>query len=202
MIKHTIQSATLLLLTVFTTMGQNSEWEIAKQADGITVYTRTVEGFDIKELKAEILIDAPIHNVVNVLLNVENYPTWAYNYSEAKLLKREGNTSIIYIIMDIPWPMEDRDNVIKMVKESNGDTTIIKSTTIKGYIAPQKGITRIPYHVGSWTLVKKGNKTETTLQTHAIPGGEAPEWLLNIFLTEGPYESLLALSMLAQEKSK
>jgi len=200
MIKHIFLPFVLFFLSINTGTSQTSAWEIRKQEDGITVYTRSVEGFDINELKAEMTIDAPIDKIVSILLDIPNYPKWAYSYSEAKILKREGDMSIIYIVMDIPWPMADRDNVVKMVKFEKGDTVTIKSKSIPDYIEIKDNITRIPYHAGSWTLIKKGEKTEAILKTHALPGGEAPDWIINMFLTDGPYESLKALSERAKKK--
>ena len=95
-----------------------------KQKDGIEIYTRPVAGSGIKEFKGVADVDASIAGIVAVLRDSDRFMTWFPNTPESRLLSREGMTSYQYSVMATPWPMADRDNVLRSVSthdEVTGD---------------------------------------------------------------------------------
>ena len=51
-------------------------WELAKQGEGIEVYTRPVEGMDAKEFLGVADVDAPVDVVLEVFRDVPSFPGW------------------------------------------------------------------------------------------------------------------------------
>jgi hypothetical protein len=160
--------------------------------EGITVYTRPVEGSFLKEFKGEGMIDAPLEVCMNVMNDVENHTKWRPDCIEAKLLKQVGNIAINYSVTKAPWPVSDRDIVIRTIITSTDKKAVYDLSAIEGEdLAPlRKGVIRIKKMTGVWIFVRNGNRTHATFQAKLDPGGSIPTWLANKTSIDQPFESI------------
>ena len=77
----------------------------------------------------------------------------------------------------------------KIVKTDKG--VKIFWTGKPNYIPQKKGITRIEEATGSWIFIPVSkNKIMVKYQFVADPGLNIPNWIINLFIVNGPYKTL------------
>ena len=184
------------LLGAGETAAASEEWSLDKQKDGIEIYTRPVAGSGIKEFKGVADVDASINGIVAVLRDSDRFKTWFPNTPESRLLSREGTTSYQYSVMATPWPMSDRDNVLRSVSTHDEVTGVVHITVdaAPDYHPVQNGRVRVQHARGSWRLEPLDeNKTHVTFTMHLEPGGGIPQWMINARIVATPFEALTNL---------
>ena len=201
---------TLLLFTFLVFNFPNSyngpkeaEWDLAKQKNNIKIYTRTYENSAIQEFKAITFTSNPIASLEKTIENVEGYTNWQLSIGEVKILKRlENNDLYVWYSIKLPWPFTDRDMITMMHKSVNEDGVITyKITNAPDYIAVKEDLIRIREAEGKWQLTPMPNgEVKIHYQFYAHPAGNLPEWVINLFIVDAPYQSLT--NLLAQISDK
>ncbi len=180
-------------LFVFSIFGQGAQWKLAKNSEGIKVYTREFENSDIKEFKAVTIVNTPIKNIENLLDNTEKLYTWMENVKESRSLKQIGSQSqYVYFVIKFPWPFSDRDMILKETKERKSDGTITYvSQSVPDFIPEKDDYERMKVAKGMWKLSPLSeNRTQVFYQFYGDPAGSIPNWLVNLFIVDGPYKTL------------
>ncbi len=174
----------------------DTAWELSAQQDGIDVYTRPVAGSGIKEFKGVADIDASLITIGALLRDSDQLKTWFPNTPESKLLKREGEVAYQYSVMATPWPISDRDNVLRSVTQTDREAGVMRITVTA---APdehpeQTDRVRVRKANGSWLLkAVNESKTRVTFQMHLEPGGGIPQWMINARVVGTPLEAITNL---------
>ena len=185
--------AVILMITSPHARADTNAWRLARSAEGITVHLRDVPGSGIAEFRGETVVDAPVSAIIDLLRDADRFKTWFPNTPESKLLSRDGDVSYQYSVMGTPWPMSDRDNVLRSVRSvdpSTGTVTIVVEAD-PDHHPEQPGLVRVRRAHGKWVLVPRGpDKTHVTFQMHLEPGGGIPEWMINARVVESPFEAL------------
>lgn len=183
----------MLLGSQSNAQSKGDNWILEKEGDGIKIYTRISEGSTIKEFKALTTSTQPIEWLANLIDDVENYPNWQANITTATLLKQVNATEkYIHYTTDTPWPITDRDVAIhaKKTKKENG-AVLFTLTSVPNYIAEKEDFIRLKISNGSWEFTPiENNKIDVTYRFYGDPEGSLPEWLINVFIVTGPYETL------------
>ena len=190
----------LLLFTIILTCGISSHaqenWELKKNKNGIKVYTNEIEGSDFKTFRAEVQLDASIHAFVALLLDVDDLPEWAYSVKYAKILERSGDTvQIYYSEASVPFPFRDRDGIylnrFRWIADSN--RLFVEIELLHNYLEVKDKLVRVNGK-GFWSVqVIEDNKLNVTFQMQVDPGGNIPTWLVNIFVDDTPYNSMVKM---------
>ena len=183
----------LLFLTGFTGNASLSDWLLRKDKEGIKIYTREVTNTNVKEVKTVLIINASISKITDAIIDVENYSNWMKNILNPKILdKVNENEYYLYYEMEAPWPTDNRDIINHTVISHNpvNNTTTISATAIPDYIKEKEDVVRITLSEGSWELKQLSeNKVEITHSLLASPGGSVPEWIINMFIVNHPFDT-------------
>jgi hypothetical protein len=113
------------------------------------------------------------------------------------LLKQVSPSELYYYSeVSIPWPAANRDFIaeLRAVQDSHSRVVTIYGPVFPDYLPVKKDIVRVRRSEGKWIIspLAKGKiKVEYTLRVD--PGGDLPAWLVNMFVTKGPYESFKKL---------
>jgi ribosome-associated toxin RatA of RatAB toxin-antitoxin module len=184
-------------------LAQESSWEMKKDEDGITVYTRAVAGTNIKEFKASTTINSSVEKIFNILIDVENYPAWIEDVVNARKLFQAGDSLGMYYQLDLPWPLKDRDlAMVSHIHKNEDNSILLQIVEATNLAAEDDDIIRIKEAKGQWLIKPLGtNKTAVTYQFLADPQGLLPAWVINIFLVDGPFKTLENLEEYAKEKT-
>jgi uncharacterized membrane protein len=188
----------------FTVLPADTIWRLEKDKNGVKVYTRPVEGMTIKEFKAVVIINAPVSKLLSMVMDVVAYPKWVANVKSVKILKETGNDEVIYYTeIQVPWPLSNRDNIIRSKIVNDSATGIVKviMTGKPDYLPEYSGIVRIPNAGGYWHFSPlEDGKVEVVMQYLADPAGNIPDWVVNMFVVDGPYKTFLKMREIAEEK--
>lgn len=177
--------AALLLVALSAQAGERGKgaWKEVQDDDGITVWTRDVQGSSVREVKAQGAIDAPIDRIWDVLVSVEKYTEFMPYVLEAKVLERpSASESVEYQRIDPPF-VDMRDYVLRVQLDKNTTTGVYKRTwsPVEGKgPQPCSDCVRLTVVDGSWTLERVGEQqTLVTYYLYTDPGGSIPAWVAN-----------------------
>lgn len=181
-----------------------SNCDLKRDADGIRVYTCKEQNEKFKSLRAEFeLPNITTSQLKTFLWDVENYQTWQYNLMEAHTVDTVTLTTLAYrALIDAPWPVDNREIVVKMrIHETPGQLAI--SIQTHPYLKqPPDGFIRVPFFEATWTVVKQSHALKITYALRIDPGGSVPAWLVNIAMADGPYVSFKNLKQLLSAKPR
>jgi hypothetical protein len=185
-----------LLISVYFIYGAYlSDWDLKKNSSGIEIYTRSFEGSSFDEFRGETVISGvTLLNVLDVLLDVENYDELYPDCMNPKILKQNGKWyDIHYIQTKGPFTVKDRDCIFEQITvvDQNGKHARIVLTPLPDYIAENEDMVRIRKGSGFWDLKEDDRKNvAVTYQFHGEPGGDIPSWLVNSFVVSHPFQTL------------
>jgi hypothetical protein len=183
---------------------QDNDWALRRESDGIKVYTRKSPGATVKEVRVTGVFTNSLSSIVSLLQDKESHPSWIYHCKSAKELKHVHNLEqYCYQEIELPWPCEDRDMVTnyKIQQDSSTKAITIYVTGVPDYIPEVPGLVRIRKVSAKWMIrPRPDKKVDVEYVVNVDPGGNIPAWLINMGVTEGPYDSLIKMKAKLQEK--
>ncbi len=183
---------TTLFLTALLTFILPAEWVLQKNESGIQVYTKIVEGERLKAFRAVATFSASPEEVLAIVMDADQASAWQDRVTEGKLIKKINETSYIsYCLIDVPWPLDDRDIVIRVDVTRQGDNIICTMTNAPDAYPRKASVVRMPRYEGKWVLEKLPNGgTRATSEGLSSPGGSIPDWLANSEVVDSPFNTM------------
>ncbi|SDS04772.1 START domain-containing protein [Mucilaginibacter mallensis] len=205
-----IKSLTIFTLFLFmlTAASAQDKWELRRNEDGITIYSRQSPDGKLVELRLLCQLDATPGELIKQLMDIDSYSSWVYSNKKSGIIKKINDHDIIYFTeAHLPWPIQDRDLVVELNIEPTTTPNaqqIIQVKSINGILPPKKHFIRVPYSMVTWRITPvPGNKINVDYTFSLDPGGSIPRWLINLTLTTGPYKSFVKLrELLKAERDK
>lgn len=194
----------LIPLSLFS---QENGWELKKEKNNIKVYFRDSETSRVKEMRMKFDLDSNLSPIVAVLNDVDAFDQWVYRLSKTKLAKRVSPTDIYYYNeMNFPWPLDNRDLIVRSTITQDKATKKVISHGISDYDFwdEKEDIVRIKILEVKWIFTpKKGGGVSVDYFLKSDPAGNLPAWLINLALDQGTIESIIELrKMLKKDKYK
>lgn len=172
----------------------DSGWKLEKDSDNVQIYTRVVEDSPLKEFKGITAIQTSLSSLVALLDDREASPSWIKDNKEAALIEKVDNSlSYSYNVTAAPWPVKDRDIVIKSVTTQEPETLVVRVdlSAEQERKEPQKGRVRVTEMNGHWEFKPlESGEVQVTYQVHADPAGKLPNWLINSLVVDMPFHTL------------
>jgi len=170
-----------------------TNWELQKNKESIKIYTRDVADKGLKEVKVTFKVLASPDSIAEAILNAENHKYWMEGLSESKLLEEVNqNENMYYLEFDFPWPANNRDVIthVKTYRDTNNRITKLTTECALNFLPKKDGIVRITQYSGTWTFTPHSSGTmEVVHVLFASPGGSLPDWIVNMFIIDQPFES-------------
>ena len=194
--------ANFLLIGLNTSV--NTDWKLRKEESGVKVFTRNIAGSPFEEFRGVVTItNTSLTGVLDVIMDVKNYPVNFPNCGSAKVLEQKGKYSDIhYITIKAPWPVTDRDAIYEATTtfSNEGKRAQVKLTPRGDFEAESKEFIRVHNGTGFWDLEEIApNTIEVVYQFHADPAGEIPAWIANSVIVMNPLKTLESLRSLATQ---
>jgi len=196
---------TTLLIITFLSINANSsfaqKWELKKKNNGISVFTRQIEGSNAIEFMATVTVNAPKSVMTSILRNVDDYSEWmSSSFTKInKVTAVNSNEWYVYYEASIPWPFENRDIVMHVKTSENGGADMLKLTSTPSHVSEKDGIVRVKEAEGQWTFVATADgKTCVTYQFYGDPETSVPAWLMDKMVVEGSYTTMANLKKFAK----
>ena len=168
--------------------------KLSMNKNNIKVWTYQDTGQTVLSYKGETTYDVPIERAVALVLDVQNTPKWVPNVARAEVLSRDDQKGefTLYMVLDFPFPLKDRDMVVKgkISKDVNGNISI-KNKAIASGKAVNSNYIRLKNYEGDWIFQKlAANKTKVTTTGFADPEGSIPQSVTNLLVEQQPYQML------------
>ena len=178
-------------------------WRLNKEEKGIQVYLRNTKNSAVMSFKGTMTVKSRLSTVLAVIGDVSSFPRWLYLCRSAVTLSSSDETRLInYIVLDMPWPLLDRDSLIVASPSQNKSTRRIeiKMHAEPKYVLKVSGRVRIETMYGRWLLTPVGSgEVNIIYEMTADPGGNIPKWLVNSMIADLPFYTLLNLREVIKE---
>ncbi len=177
-------------------VNSQEDWTLQKDKNGIKVFTRKVENLKFHELKVECEFHGRLSQLAAVLLDVNNHTRWVYQAVKTELLEASGTNLFFYTELECPWPFDNRDLVAHMSISQNQENKVmtVNAENVDGYLPVNEDIVRVKFSRVRWIVTPSTeNHLKVDYRIQMDPGGSLPAWLLNLFISKGPFESFSKL---------
>jgi hypothetical protein len=188
-------SRSILILLIFSSLAsfkryqQVDEWMYEREKKGIKVFTKKSKWGHLRDSRAQMFVSTTPENILKFLTDFDNYKTWFPRCSQSKLIARlNENESIVHLFFDAPWPIKNRDCVMRVKVEKDARTGVITitETSEPKYLKPEDGVVRISQLISIWKFTPKNGGTEVYNEYSSNPGGNIPDWMTNTQSVENP----------------
>ncbi len=184
---------------------ENTEpaWVLTKEKDGVKIYQRNIPNSNLKQMRMVSTIKGnSLSSFTALFQDLENYDKWVYSCIESKLLKKLAENEIVYYInSDFPWPLDDRDFVLKNTISQDAKTLAFhsKSVAYNNFHSAKSGIVRVKVFDAEWVITPTGHGKFGLVYTFSTdPAGDIPTWIINSFMDVGPLQTLKGMERYAQ----
>ncbi len=199
MIARILITATLCCLLAGVGVAQEGHagWTVVERERGITLSRREQPGCGLPSFRGEGNLRAGVLQVLAVMLDMSVLHRWAYGVDEARVIKRvDERTELLYLYSDLPWPVRDRDMVVRKqveVIKPGAEFRITLKCEPKAQ-AERDGVIRVQ-HCRSSFLVRKvdAETTELDYVMSLDPAGMLPKWAGSFVAKNVPFNTLVAL---------
>jgi len=162
---------------------QAGDWEPVYADENLRVQRRDYAGSDLDEIKGVVRVKATLNAVMALLKDAQFNREWVYRSGGASILQDSGYAqAYVYGVVDAPYPMSDRDTVVRFDYQQDQETKeiTVTITNFPAFIAKKADLVRVPGIGGFWHLKpEEDGWVEVTYQVYGDPGGWIPVWLAN-----------------------
>lgn len=192
-----------LLFSTVALAQQAGPWTLKKEKKDLKVYVRNNPASPIKELKMKFTLKASMSAIVLLLQDVAAIPDWVYKCPEAYHLEKTSTfEEVYYNKIDFPWPLDDRDLIVRNRMVQDPVTKMIRSESFNepAFIPKKDGLVRIPKLHLWWEFTPKENgMVAVEYFLSSDPGGMIPAWMINLAIDQGPTQTIKALKKILKE---
>lgn len=159
----------------------------------VKTYIRHEENKPFRSFKAEILLNANLRTLANVLLDFSNYHKWYWRAHNVQLLKKLSATHyIIYLIHDTPYNLPDLDVILEAIVEPQTHTKnylSIKVSALPNYLPERPPLKRMVAEDMSIRITPIAqDKTLLEVQGYfEVTNTILPIWAANMIQRSAPY---------------
>ena len=187
-------SKILILFLAFTSLASfkkqtTEDWVYERDKKGIKVFTKKGRWGHLRDSRATMFVVSKPEQVFKVLTDFDNYNVWFPRCSKSRTVARlNDNEFIVHLHFNAPWPVKDRDCVIRVKidkDKTTGAVTILETSEPK-YMREEEDVVRIQQIQSVWKLIPKNGGTEVINEYSSNPGGNIPDWMTNTQSVDNP----------------
>ena len=196
----TIWFFALLLFTSTIQASDADEWQLALGQEQAKVYTKQVAGSPYLKVKAEMYLDADLDRVVAQLGDGDECVKWRKMCKSNRVVEQISiDERIVYTVLDLPWPLSDRDvvNRVTMIRNAKTGSVIVRMVSDSKVPPNDKYVRAVSSGRIEITPVS-ANNTQLTFITHVDLGGDLPAGRINERLPRGTLDDLITLKALVE----
>jgi hypothetical protein len=175
-------------------------WTLRKEAGHIRIFTIHQPGSSFQAFKAVGVLDVPIENLMAVMADPGSCVEWVHNCTESYGFgKGDFHDRYAYSVNDMPWPVTDRDYVLRIQtrgERSSGEIVMDLNAT-PNQRAENSSRVRVDRSDTLYRFTPEGDKTRMVWVQHTDPNGSLPGWLVNSLLVDIPLRSMEELERVA-----
>jgi hypothetical protein len=172
-----------------------SGWEYVGTTKGVKVERKTVPNSALFAFRGEGTFEAPIGLLVSVLKDEHIAEEWVDLMLEHTVVRKLApDTNLLYESYGLPWPISNRDYVMKEEMKYDADTKVftINYESITDPSRPENpDFVRAMAYRTFWRLKKVGpGRTFVEVEVLTDPKGALPAWLINLIQKDWPWKTI------------
>jgi len=187
----------LLFLKWDASAQRDLRWELKKDEDSIRIFVANNPESKIKMIRAEFTLRARREELFHQLLRADLYREWQFNTVKSEIIQSINPHELVYYCeVSAPWPVDNRDIIMHLkVNDHPGEREFSIITRCMPDARPRMaGIVRVPESRGEWRVRQIGPEMlRVDFQIQVDPGGYVPAWLVNLTLTQAPFQTFTNL---------
>lgn len=175
-------------------------WQLAHSGQQIKIYTRKVSGSLFLQTKGVVHISIPSNKLLKQFKSDNSCWQWQKRCINAHVIQSISNKEKdVYSVIDLPWPVADRDFVFrtKIEKDSESKVTTITFTP-SNYVYPDTKYIRAKAQVRYEIKELSNASCLLTITMHTEFGGDLSEKLINHRLAKELLSDIEMLITLAE----
>ncbi|MBC8340848.1 MAG: hypothetical protein H8E63_04225, partial [Proteobacteria bacterium] len=111
-------------VSVFAAPQAFADREVVREENGIVVEEEAKPGQALPILTGTTTMSAPAEQIAAWIGATHTYVDWMHNCEEARIVKGKGGEVYGYSRIASPWPVSDRDVVLRSVRSDTPDGSI------------------------------------------------------------------------------
>ena len=174
-----------------------AEWRVVSTAQGVEVSQQTVEGRSLPMFRGIGQVGGSPEQILEVLQDVDSHTEWMPDTAEVRLVRESEEAIWLYRRTDAPWPVSDRDVVVRshleIVEPEVEIHTFFEAVEVPE-VPERRGVVRMPHLEGHWKLraIAPG-RSRVEYQVDVDPGGSLPGWLAARTSRHNPIRTIVGL---------
>lgn len=197
-----------LLLVLFCAFAREAkpqdDWSFVQQKEEINLFLHKAPDGKLKTYKGYFVVQASLNACASALYNCEFHGFFMDGVAASELVKKPGERSLyFYHIIDLPWPVPNRDMVTHAEFEVFSD---LKKVIVKLKSAPQEkepsNLSRAVVPEREWHFAANSSgQTEVTYYYRSDPE-KIPGFLEDIITINGPMNMMARFKKLVTERGQ
>jgi len=173
-------------------------WTPLFEEEGIGVSMYLPEGRELPVFRAQGVFSENLYEILAVLDDVPRHTDWMVRMAESREVEKADDLDrVLYNRFDVPWPVSDRDSVIRVqaiFNRQSQEVDVAFTRVVHAGMPELDGVVRIPKMESLAKLRFLGEKkTEVTYVIDIDPGGTIPMWLVKWIIKRIPLKLLRQL---------
>lgn len=189
-----------LLAVACPAQATDAPWSLEREEEGISLYSRPVADSPYLAVKVVAKIDAPAEKVAQLLGDGNGCSPWRAMCKSSEVLNANSESErLVYLVLDLPWPVSDRDLVVRSLAQVDTEAKSLHVTLesasseypVQEYVRAESS--------GEYELKVVGAaQSEFTYIQHTDIGGDMSPDLINPSLLSSTFDDIKRLQELAE----
>lgn len=192
--------------------GNSNPWEFAKEDAGIKVYLRDKPGSGFKEYRGEGVINAELNTLMALMDDTNACVDWMLNCKDPQLISKVSMVErYIYQVNNLPWPVTDRDMIIRTLISQDESTRAVTvglqavqlddlPVHLRNRVPAGPDYIRVESLNGYWKFIPiDGQSTKAIYQNHVELGGNLTPAIVNIAIVNSPIKTIKRMREVAMK---
>jgi hypothetical protein len=175
----------------------SGRWQWLQTREGITTWRTERPAQELSAFRAQMLLDADVWTALAILEDVDRACEWTSRCAEMRRLRAISEQElVVYARIDAPWPVRDRDVVVRVSVSYGDDGELLLSIDSTHEVLHEgaSGIVRMPRFQAHYRFrVLAAQRTEVEYQVDVDPGGTLPDWLKRMIARDLSHDTLADL---------
>lgn len=188
----------LLLLAAVSVLAQPGDqgWALQRDENGISVYTRNIDGNVFDEYKAvTIVYNIPIDSIYALIVGGQGKRLSEKDplVKKYEILKINGTEEYYsYMELKTPFLIKDRDLVFRVNSRATSRGYIVEGHSMPAYVPEKPGLVRMGEGRTYYFLTRRDDGgVEVVISGRLDLGGGLPERVVNSSIVDSTYERLM-----------
>lgn len=155
---------------------EEPQWQLETADEDIRIYSRPVEGSPFLAVKAVTRMTAPLKSVVHEMGDGNGCAKWRSMCKSSRILEEVSERErYVYVVLDLPWPLSDRDMVVhsRASVDEGAQTVSVTFETVSDRLPPQD-LVRAESSASYTIQAIEEQVVEFTYIMHTDLGGKVP----------------------------